>query len=284
MSNLFVMAIKQDPTRTTTLRKQYESDLVRRFNAMIKLIEQVFMDSEPIILATNAPRKFKFEPKAEKIDDFMDWLRQQERKEILEVQYGTPQRKASSSSWQNVYLKRAYKQGVNSAAQQLRKGGTKVKDTWVDASFDRPMHADRVGIIYSRAYGNLEGITSAMDKQISAALATGVSQGLGMAAISKLVVDRVKKVGIARARVLARTEVINAHAEASLNSYEEAGIEGVNVQSEFATAQDNKVCPKCEKLEGRTYSIKSARSIIPVHPNCRCAWLPVVKSPGRTLG
>jgi SPP1 gp7 family putative phage head morphogenesis protein len=86
-------------------------------------------------------------------------------------------------------------------------------------------------------------------------------------------------VGIKRARVLTRTEVINAHAEATLNSYTEAGLEGVTVNAEYTTAGDNKVCPKRRKLEGKVYTIAEARGVIPMHPNCRCAWIGVVIDP-----
>lgn len=68
----------------------------------------------------------------------------------------------------------------------------------------------------------------------------------------------------------------SAYAEGALNSYEEMGIEGVEVEAEFATAGDDVVCPECEELEGKVYSIEEARGVIPVHPNCRCAWIPMV--------
>ena len=79
--------------------------------------------------------------------------------------------------------------------------------------------------------------------------------------------------------MLTRTEVINAHAEATLNSYVEAGLEGVTVNAEYTTAGDDKMCPKCVALQGRPYTIDEARGLIPQHPNCRCAWSPVVVDP-----
>jgi len=44
---------------------------------------------------------------------------------------------------------------------------------------------------------------------------------------------------------------------------------------EILTAGDNEVCPVCEAIaENGPYSINTARSLIPAHPNCRCAWVP----------
>lgn len=46
----------------------------------------------------------------------------------------------------------------------------------------------------------------------------------------------------------------------------------VNVE----TAGDDKVCPICEDIEeDNPYTIDQARSLIPAHPNCRCAFVPV---------
>lgn len=47
----------------------------------------------------------------------------------------------------------------------------------------------------------------------------------------------------------------------------------------FVTAGDEKVCEQCRGLEGTTVAIAAVLShdheFIPVHPNCRCRWLPV---------
>jgi hypothetical protein len=43
----------------------------------------------------------------------------------------------------------------------------------------------------------------------------------------------------------------------------------------IVTAGDDRVCPICEDLEGITYTVEEASSVIPAHPNCRCAFVPV---------
>jgi SPP1 gp7 family putative phage head morphogenesis protein len=104
--------------------------------------------------------------------------------------------------------------------------------------------------------------------------------------MARELVNRVDKIGITRAKMLARTEIINAHAEATLNTYDEAGLDGVTLLSEFSTAQDESVCPICEELSQQdngngpgVFTIEQARGVIPVHPNCRCGWLPIVVDP-----
>jgi SPP1 gp7 family putative phage head morphogenesis protein len=281
-------ARKVDPTRTLTLRRKYEADMVRRFKAVRRLIVEAvavndvfgLADPQPLVTIQNAPprRAFAFGRSDAKVSAFMRWLNQAAAAGILELQLGTPLRSAGAQSWQAVYLQTAYQAGIQSAASNMRAQGATVEQEWISGAFLRPVHADRAGLIYTRAYNELEGITARMSAEISRTLAQGIAEGRGMRELSRTLADRVD-VGIKRARVLTRTEVINAHAEATLNSYTEAGLEGVTIDAEYTTADDNKVCPKCRKLEGNVYKIDEARGIIPVHPNCRCAWNPVVRDP-----
>lgn len=277
--------IRFDPTRTLTLRARYERDMVRRFKKLKRAIREVF-DEDGLGLKTNAPR-FDFTRSGDKVDAFMQWLQQQERQGVLEVMRGTPLLSSGSRSWQDVYIASAYQKGLAQAANNMKGQGVDVQDSYIDSAFFRPMHADRAGLIFTRSFSDLRGITNAMDTRISRTLSQGIIDGLGVQEIARNILDDVDSVGIVRARMLARTEVINAHAEASLNTYTEAGLEGVKVQAEFTTAGDNAVCPQCAELENAdkfglgagVYPIEASHGIIPVHPNCRCAWLPVVDNP-----
>lgn len=267
---------KQDPTKTITLRKKYEADLVRRFKKVRRAIIEEVVKRDAFGLKTNRGR-FEFESDALKVESFMAWLDQLVAQEVLGVATGTPVAAAASNSWANVYVQASYAAGLNRAASQMRKGGASVAESFVGAAFARPIHADRVGILYSRNFRNLDAITKTMDAQISSVLAQGIAQGDNPQTIARALANRVDKVGITRARTLARTEVINAHAEATLNGFEEAGLQEVEVEAEWATANDDRVCEKCAPMNGRVFKMQKARGMIPLHPNCRCAWLPVVK-------
>jgi SPP1 gp7 family putative phage head morphogenesis protein len=77
--------------------------------------------------------------------------------------------------------------------------------------------------------------------------------------------------------MLARSETIRAYAESTLAEFRNWGVEGVTALAEFQTAHDDRVCPKCSHLEGVVYTLDEASGIIPVHPNCRCYWLPWIE-------
>ena len=131
-----------------------------------------------------------------------------------------------------------------------------------------------VPVLWTRNKSSLEGISDAMDASISRVLAQGIAEGIGPMDMAERIASRIEGIGIARARTLARTEVIGSHAAATLNKFQEAGLEGVKVLAEFTTAGDAQVCERCASLEAKTYTIEEAEGLIPVHPNCRCTFIP----------
>jgi SPP1 gp7 family putative phage head morphogenesis protein len=275
-----------DPTKTTVLRTRFARAMRVRFNDLKQAIRKSIVDNDGFGLSRNKIRVHKVEPgsfdftrSADKHAAFMDWLKQAQSDGILQVRRGTPIASAASNSWMNVYIDTAYQRGIQTAAMQLRAAGGQVSDRWISAAFNQPIHADRVGLIYTRNYNELTGITDAMDQKISRVLAEGLANGDGAEDLADNITSVVDGIGEARAEMLARTEVIAAHAEGQLNSFAEAGVEGVNLLAEWATAGDDAVCPECQDKEGEQMSIDDARGEIPLHPNCRCAWIPVVNDP-----
>lgn len=288
----------KDPTGLTVARRRYEREMVRRFTALKRAIRQAIVtldvlglkqannatasmfkstyggrggrmtrDAAPVL----APGIFANARRSDKIASFMQWLYEAEQEGILDIIVGTPVSTAASTAWQNVYIDTAYQKGIRDAYSRLSTNGK-----FFRASFNDPVHADAAGLIYTRAYNGLVGITDAMDTAISRTLAQAMLEGRGAAETASALENAVDGIGITRARTLARTEMTSAYAEATLNAYEEMGVDGVEVEVEFGTAGDDSVCPECEELEGKTFTIDESRGVIPVHPNCRCAWLPVV--------
>lgn len=276
----FTKMARYDPTHTTQIRQQFEAELVRRFKALRSaIIEAVdYHDGFGLRKQIVANNQFAYARTDEKVSSFMRWVKQQEKRGVFGVMEGTDMSSAGNNAWTNTYMRRAYTRGVQNAANNLKRKGAKVSDRWVDSAFNRPIHADRAGLIFTRTFTELEGITNEMDKQISRVLAEGIIAGENPREIARSIADRVDKVGIARARVLARTEVIRAHHQANINSYKEAGVLGVKVIAEFSSADDDRVCPECEALDGKEYSLESAEALIPVHPQCRCTVIPEVLS------
>jgi len=76
-----------------------------------------------------------------------------------------------------------------------------------------------------------------------------------------------------RTKTIARTESAAAYAEGELEAYNESEV----VDVEFFYNHDTPECPICLPLHKKVTPISKSHGIIPVHPNCRCDWLPVVE-------
>lgn len=266
-----------DPTRTTALRRRFEQEFNRRFRKLRGKIRQAVLEEDGFGLKVNRGQ-FDRPRSAEKVAAFTDWLRATQREVLFGLPEGLPSSEAGRQLWAAPYLGQAYEGGVRRAAAQMRAAGAEVSEEWVAAAIRREQHLDRVGLVFTRVYEELEGVTEAMGQEISRVLADGIVQARGPTQITKDINDRVNKIGRNRAAMIARTEVVSAHAEATLTSFEEAGLSEVQIEAEFSTSGDSRVCEECASLEGRTYTIEESRGVIPVHPNCRCAFIPVIRN------
>lgn len=281
-----------DPTRTLSLRARFIADLTRRFRALQRDITASIVANDVFGLTDSLggftglvaapPKAFAFPRNDQKVAAFMEWLRVQEKAGILEIVERTTLAGTAGQPWTNIYIQTAYQKGIARGRAELRKAGVDVPSFGLGAPsdinilFNQPVHAERAAMLFQRTFSELEGITAAMDQQISRVLAQGLLEGRGPRELARLITDRVDKIGITRARTLARTEIIRAHHVATVQEYRNAGIVGVKVTAEFSTAGDNRVCARCNALEGRVFTLDVIEGIIPVHGNCRCVAIPVV--------
>jgi SPP1 gp7 family putative phage head morphogenesis protein len=265
----------------------------RRFKLISSLIVKTVVQNDALSLGSGpAPLGFQIGPAtrstfagfttdASKADAFMTWLNGAVDSEVLEIFAMEGRTVVEHGAWQETYVRSGYRSGVLNANQKLAKAGVGVSPTDLFDVFNSPRHADSLGLLYTRNFNELKGISDAMSQSIARVLAGGMAEGIGPREMARLMVGEVN-ISINRATVLARTEIIRAHAEATLNRYADFGIPGVTAMVEFQTAGDDRVCPDCESLESAgQFTLDEARGIIPVHPQCRCTWVPVVDEPER---
>ena len=297
-----------DPTRTLTLRRAFVRSMDRRFRELIAVIRKTIVDQDCFGLTpgvyqaplTPPPGRqvFNFPRTADKVRAFMRWLQQQEQKGLLELVQYNRIGEAGEQPWTNMYIRDSYKRGVMRARYELRKAGYTVPTLeasgGIEAVLGTPFHIDRVGLMYSRAFSELEGITTAMDTQISRILAQGLVDGDNPNLLARKLVATINGSGMGelgitdslgrfipaqrRAQTLARTEVIRAHHAANMVEYRNWGAEGVEIFAEWRTAGDDRVCTECAGYDGNRYTLEAAEHSIPVHPNCRCVALPISRS------
>jgi SPP1 gp7 family putative phage head morphogenesis protein len=297
VSALAVQLGRVDPTHTQTLRNRFVQDSNHRYRDLAGVIWKSIVDNNALAIDPGNPaglvetqkklavkalapaptNAFDFATSSKKVNGFMDWLDIQEQAGILEISKGP--HFTGPRPWSDVYIQSAYKKGMSRSTTELQAAGIEIPpglppDIEVDAAFNLPIHADRVGLAYTRTFTGLKGISEVMDVAISNELASGLASGMGAKKIASNINKHVRGIGKRRATVLARTEVIRAHHGAMMGSYRAAGLEKIKIQGEWRTAGDKRVCPKCEALDGKIFPLDQIENSIPLHPQCRCIALP----------
>lgn len=214
----------------------------------------------------------KFLPNSKKAEKFEAWLKTQINSKVMV--------KVQDSFWMDDYTKKAYQKGVDKAYTAVRRSfRNKEEAEAARREFNSVFNnssKEKLKLVQARTLTDLKGITSAMSSKISAVIIDGLSKGMSADDIGKAINDRVSKIGLSRAKTLARTEIVRAHAEGSLDAMESLGVKNVGVNVEWATAK--KPCPTCAKLAGVVMTIQQARGLFPRHPNCLCSPIPSLQT------
>ena len=280
---------KTDPAGVSWLIRKFSTEFTHRFSwfgieARKYILEYLGLPYTRIAESANTiinAETYNYPRSDEKVVAFLRWAKEMEVKGILTTRIGPGQTTVGDQRWTDKYIEASYKKGM---ADAYAYGGYEAVskltfDQWFTASFYLPIHADRVGLLYTRTFNELEGVTNAMDQSMSRVLAQGMSEGKNPKKIARNLVAEVKDIGIRRANLIAHTEIMRAHAEGSLNTYESFAEEGVSLRAEILNAGDDKVCSRCLALSTnpdgstRVYILSEARGLIPKHPACRCCWL-----------
>ena len=104
-------------------------------------------------------------------------------------------------------------------------------------------------------------------------LARGFAEGESNPQLAKRIRGYFKSGLEHRAPMTARTETIAASNEGALQGYEAENVEVV----EFYASIDGRECTQCGGYHEQEFASKDVHGMIPVHPNCRCTWLPVIE-------
>lgn len=295
-----------DPTHTTALRNAFAANMKRRFAELAVTVKKAVYNEDcfgltpkvhTLQMSTPGKEAFAFNRSADKMKAFMEWLQKQIDSGILEIGYYQQVGTGVESAWTNMYIFESYKRAILRARYELTRAGYNIPAIeftgGIGALMATPFHIDALGLLFTRTFNDLKGITAAMDMEISRILAQGLADGDGPALLARKLVSTINGTGMGdlaltdtlgrfipasrRAVMLARTEIIRAYAEATLQEFKNWGVEGVTALAEFQTAGDDRVCPKCAHLQGKIYPLEEASGVIPVHPNCRCCWLPWIE-------
>jgi SPP1 gp7 family putative phage head morphogenesis protein len=305
--SIYTLANRYDPTHTTALRNAFAANMNNRFTELSSVIyksvkvNDCFGLRKPDLtlhqMNPALPEAFNFIRSSKKIEAFMAWLDGQVKKGILDIRIYEQVGQAIDSAWTNMYVEDSYKRGIARARQELQAAGINVPSLdstgGINSALNNPFHMDRLGLIFTRVFTDLKGITANMDTIISRILAQGIADGDGPELLARKLLSSINgtgadRLGITdtigrfipakrRAMILARTEIIRAHHLATIQEYRNWGLLNIKVKGEFTTAGDDRVCSRCASLDGKIFTLDEIENMIPQHPDCRCIALPWIE-------
>jgi SPP1 gp7 family putative phage head morphogenesis protein len=275
----------------------YENDVfgLAQENSQNRIGDDDTADSDPDV--------FRFQSRDKNISQFMSWFLERLREGFFEP--ADIRAVENGEHWTGELLRLAYAQGWRQARNRLRQEGVSVgslpgsddeNQGLIMALGTMPAPRRSLETIYRRTYQNLQSIESDMTEVVRAELLTGLRDGVNPRAMARNLTDEIESLQKTRAEMLARTETMNAYTEATLDRYREAGVSAVT-QVERADASDSRVCPICERLDGRITPMSEIETATftfepgeddqpslageyavapPSHPGCRCALKPVI--------
>lgn len=284
--------LKLDPSRTTTLRNQYVADFRSRFNWLASQIEKVLVEDDwfgleeydPIKQLLSLNQRWKFMTDADKVDSFNLWLKEKIELGILELEDGVDPKRP----WMSKYINKSYEKGLRRAYEQVNALGEidgsdfykGSKSYFLDLALKDAENIGKLRTLATRNFTKLKGYTAEMQGELNRILVEGLAQGQNPREIARKIKKRLG-VSLSDAERLARSEVIHAHAEGQLDSFERLGVKEIGVMAEWLTADDDNVCEMCDSMVGVVLTIKEARGLLPRHPNCRCCFAPAFRDQRR---
>lgn len=286
-------SLKTDPTRTTLLRRQFEKAMRERFLRISRALadkvgaEDAFgLNPRQITPFSGASTgggvvrfnaAFDFRTDEAKLKAFAAWLDEQVKAGLLTI---SEDGYNAEKPWLSMYVESAYRKGlVNAyAATTGSKGSLSEfeqgkRAQFLQSAFAAPEQLSKVRFLATRAYEDLKGISAFTAQRLNREMAGAIANGYGAMQTARILRD---SLGIPenRARILARTEIIAAHAQGQLDGFKALGVKEVGVMAEWQTGGDDRVCPKCSAMMGKVFTVEEAQGLIPLHPSCRCSFLP----------
>ena len=279
--------LRGDPTRTLGISRKFIADLRRRVRKLMSQVRDFMVDKDALglfqrttLLTLVGEREFEFTTDANKLSAFNNWFKQQVDSNVLSVPAGSD----PSKPWTAQYVESAYRRGQQNAylsTKEAKLAGSHVGDQTTEqflrSAFLQPEVMSKVQFLATRSFETLKGVTASMSSDMNQILARGIASGDNPREIAREMQARLGSFTRTRAETIVRTETIHAHAEGQLDAFTKLGIEELGLQAEWSTAGDDRVCEECGAMEGQVFDIDTARNMIPLHPNCRCTWIPADK-------
>jgi hypothetical protein len=268
-----------DPTGTLPLQRRFTKDLDARWNTVRRMIPNVVTQRADAVNIVSHASITGQDP----IKAFQSWLDEAMRQIVL----------GQNGAWTLAYVRAA-------GDIALLRAGTL---TQADAP-----PADRVPTLQSLCITELQGIIEAVSQQAVRVFAHGLLTKQSPSKIARDVSGIIASTGVDRGHLLVSFISVRTHSAVTLDTFRAANVPLVGTVAERAgttrpihvlardakkakpkkvkwaepddlvevlTAGDDAVCEECQDIsDDGPYTLDEAERLIPLHPRCRCAFIP----------
>ena len=216
--------------------KQIDKKLKAISREVIKLLESVPKQSVTVNALKSSTRKYEYQVDANWLQEAAFFIQRLIYGELLDSVDGT----YTDRWWMNIYLQHQYERGTSNAIQSSHnlasvavvgpETSQLVRSVDIESVLMSPGYLTRIGLVKSRAFEEMKGLSDEMRSSLSTVLGRGMAQGLGVRDIKSQILDQVfganRKEGKNggdkyRAERIARTEISNAYRTAYLAETDE---------------------------------------------------------------
>ena len=163
------------------------------------------------------------------------------------------------------YIKKAYDLGEKRAQSIIEEVFTDDENIHIRIGIEKQDIAEE---LLNNSLLRVSKMQQTTIEEIRKILAEGYEQGESWKEQKKRIENKIKNP--VRAEMIAITELGHAYNESTKNTYRGAGANKVV----WHASLDLKTCDGCRSLHGQEFDIDKAPDN-PLHPRCRCTWLPV---------
>ncbi|WP_058365413.1 phage minor head protein [Haloparvum sedimenti] len=252
-----------DPTNTTSIQRSLARFLRGRIGHLNSDIRQLLVEEDALGLGDSTGGRWADLSAAETARRFDDWLQRAIQAEVLD-----PIEARKVRDW----FERASKQAARTANGELRRFGVDVDPA--DDVIQQDAIQDQIDL---QQEDTRQRVESWMDDYATDARSLVTAAVGGNVAKSQLMRDISERAQVYKSQVTATASgrVVNQYNTTKLTSYDrvDEAVE-LDVEAEYQTAGDDKVCDQCRGLAG-TYSLEEAQQLVipdDTHNNCRCQW------------
>ena len=278
----------RDASNTHGLQKALLRDFQRRLRDVRGGIRGTIIDNDALELSTNidAEEAYDFPRTQAKAQAFMRDIRSWLRQKLLGK--NTSEAQVRGGDWWLVeYLQEAYQVGASTGEGRLMQAGLGIEASGVETLLQRPIAQQQLADLYARAFENLKGVTEDAARQLRETLTAGVAEGLNPRDMAAALSEQLDSIERARLATIARTEVMQSHADAAIDVYRQHDTDVVAHTSRL-TAKDTSVCAFCRALGDIPFTLAEFQTVtvswggqprrigVPAHANGRCSPMPEV--------